>query len=127
MYSSSSAKFVKIIIGVFFAGDLLDFFEGTAEVVPDEFRFWFAEAALFKGIISNSSKRLRNCGSKFNVELTRETNRLIQLPSRYFVGDKKYFKLVQLLISKVRQDNNWRLICWRCAGLFRRNGGSYSR
>ena len=36
-----------MIIGVFFAGDVLDFFEGTAQVVPDEFRFRFKEAVLY--------------------------------------------------------------------------------
>ena len=37
-----------MIIGVFFPEEVVDVFEGTTEVVPDEFRFRFAEAALFQ-------------------------------------------------------------------------------
>ena len=36
-----------MIIGVFFPGELVYVFEGTAEVVPDEFRFRLVEAVLY--------------------------------------------------------------------------------
>ena len=62
-----------MIIGVFFAGEVLDFFEGTAEVVPDVFRFRFAEAAssrLGGTIFQNLSKLVQICSNLFKLVQT---------------------------------------------------------